>query len=61
MGSFEFAFFQEKNHSTVEKENPFIKILPTYNKGDRKQFESALQNLLRKVWKISAKDPQGRF
>ena len=44
MGPSEFAFFQEKNHSTVGKENPFIQILPTENKGERQQFQSALQN-----------------
>ena len=44
MGRSEFTFFQEKNHPTVEKENPFIQVLPAENKGERQQFQSALQN-----------------
>ena len=35
MGASEFAFFQEKTHPTIGKENPFIKTLPTEAKGER--------------------------
>ena len=44
MGPSEFAFFQEKTHPTIGKENPFIKTLPTETKGERQQFQSALQS-----------------
>ena len=43
MGSSEFAFFQKKNHRMFEKKNSFAKVLPTENKGQREQFEGALQ------------------